>query len=135
MVCKYFKQIGYIFAAYDVSAYLWCLLFNVSRNNQNHSRDQKKVTFVQNNSALIRRLPYSMVVDIPNAARKAAPQSVVNLHPGNETGREQQRPNPRQPYSRAVDIPKAARKAATLIHRQPAVEVVPAEESYNSKAA
>ena len=34
------------FDAYDVSAYLWCLLFNVSRNNQNHSRNQKKVTFV-----------------------------------------------------------------------------------------
>ena len=38
------------FDAYDVSAYLWCLLFNVSRNNQNHSRNQKKVTFVPNSS-------------------------------------------------------------------------------------
>ena len=79
------------FDAYDVSAYLWRLLFNVSRNNQNHSRNQKKVTFVPNSSPPNPRQPYSRAVDIPNAARKAAPQSAVNLHPGNETGLEQQR--------------------------------------------
>lgn len=45
------------FDTYGVSAYLWCLLFNVSRNNQNHSRNQKKVTFVQNNSAPNPRQP------------------------------------------------------------------------------
>ena len=40
-----------------------------------------------------------------------------------------------QTTANSAKLSKAARKAAPLSHRQPAVEVLPAEESYNSRAA